>query len=278
MTMNFPKKRLPTVRMCFLVAAVVAGSLFLAGCSVIDDVNPFPRETTSSKPRRTAGSKKSSVSQCPPKTNPYKVNGQWYHPLKSASGYDKVGIASWYGWDFHGKKTACGEIYDMYAMTAAHKTLPLGTVVKVTNLENNRQATLRVNDRGPFVDGRIIDLSYAGAKALGTVDKGIAKVRIVVLSDGADRSSTSSSSTNTRSRALAKKFTVRVGAFANHDNAQRLLRELRSAGIGGAGMLKTTRKGQVLYIVTAGSYATRNEAERTLTRVKTKYPGSFIAQ
>lgn len=95
--------------------------------------------------------------------------------------YDQVGIASWYGPGFHGKRTANGEIYDMYALTAAHKTLPFHTIVKVVDLETGRWVVVRINDRGPFVPGRIIDLSYAAAKELGIVEKGLARVGLKVL-------------------------------------------------------------------------------------------------
>lgn len=113
--------------------------------------------------------------------NPYEVAGRWYTPLKSAAGYDETGIASWYGRDFHGKATANGERYDMHAMSAAHKTLPLPTMVRVTNLENGRSIVVRVNDRGPFVKNRLIDLSYAAASALGFTDQGTARVRVQTL-------------------------------------------------------------------------------------------------
>jgi len=112
---------------------------------------------------------------------PYKVAGQWYYPLNSAAGYDETGVASWYGRDFHGKATANGERYDMHAMSAAHKTLPLPTLVRVTNLENGRSVVVRVNDRGPFVKSRLIDLSYAAATELGFTDKGTARVRVQTL-------------------------------------------------------------------------------------------------
>jgi rare lipoprotein A len=95
--------------------------------------------------------------------------------------YDQLGVASWYGPGFHGKRTASGEIYDMYAMTAAHKTLPFGTIVKVVDLDTGRSVIVRINDRGPFVPGRIIDLSYAAAKELGMVEKGLARVGLKVL-------------------------------------------------------------------------------------------------
>ncbi|WP_319804741.1 septal ring lytic transglycosylase RlpA family protein [Entomomonas sp. E2T0] len=112
------------------------------------------------------------------KKNPYTVLGKTYYPKSSATGYKEVGMASWYGTKFHGQATANGEPYDLYGMTAAHKTLPLPSYVKVTNLENNRSVILRVNDRGPFHSDRIIDLSFAAAKKLGYADTGTAKVRV----------------------------------------------------------------------------------------------------
>ncbi len=111
---------------------------------------------------------------------PYKINGQWYRPAVDPS-YDKKGVASWYGDDFHGRPTANGEIFDMRRMTAAHTTLPLPSLVEVTNLENGQKAVVRVNDRGPFAHKRIIDLSREAARALGFEHKGLAKVRVRYL-------------------------------------------------------------------------------------------------
>lgn len=112
------------------------------------------------------------------KNQPYVVRNQRYYPLASAAGYREVGEASWYGTLFHGRKTAIGEWYDLYGMTAAHKTLPLPAYVKVTNLANGRQVLLRVNDRGPFHSDRIIDLSYGAAVKLGFADQGVARVMV----------------------------------------------------------------------------------------------------
>ncbi|ATX79888.1 rare lipoprotein A [Mariprofundus aestuarium] len=113
--------------------------------------------------------------------NPYKVSGRWYTPMKSVAAYDETGMASWYGDAFHGKLTANGERYDMYTLSAAHKTLPLPTLVRVTNLSNGRSVIVRVNDRGPFVKERLIDLSYAAANALGYMHQGTARVRVQTL-------------------------------------------------------------------------------------------------
>lgn len=111
---------------------------------------------------------------------PYRIGGTWYYPAENYS-YDQTGIASWYGPNFDGRRTANGEIFDMTKMTAAHRTLPLPSIVQVTNLENGRQIILRVNDRGPFARGRIIDLSRKSARRLGFARRGTAKVRVRIL-------------------------------------------------------------------------------------------------
>ena len=116
----------------------------------------------------------------PPTQRPYKVFGVWYYPLPSAAGFVEEGRASWYGPGFHGRLTSNGESYDMHALTAAHKTLPLGTHVKVTRTDNGRSVVVRLNDRGPFVDERIIDLSRAAAQQLGMIGPGTAPVRLEV--------------------------------------------------------------------------------------------------
>ncbi len=113
---------------------------------------------------------------------PYTVNGKTYVPWKKvAAGHVEKGTASWYGPGFHGKKTSSGEKYDMYSMTAAHNLLPMNTLVKVTNLTNNKAVVVRINDRGPFIDDRIIDLSYGAARELGMLRPGTVPVRIAVL-------------------------------------------------------------------------------------------------
>lgn len=114
--------------------------------------------------------------------NPYQIKGVWYYPSENFD-YDETGIASWYGSKFHGRKTANGEIYDMNTVSAAHKTLPLPTMVRVTNLENGRSLKLRINDRGPYAHGRIIDLSRRSSQLLGFQRQGTARVRVTVLSN-----------------------------------------------------------------------------------------------
>ena len=113
---------------------------------------------------------------------PYQIEGIWFYPREDDH-YDETGIASWYGQDFHGKSTANGEIFDMNALTAAHRTLPVPSFVRVTNLENGRSLVLRLNDRGPFAKGRIIDVSRRASQLLGFYDRGTARVRVVILAN-----------------------------------------------------------------------------------------------
>jgi rare lipoprotein A len=205
---------------------------------------------------------------------PYTVLGQRYEPLRSHEGFVQTGVASWYGKDFHGKKTSNGETYDMHAMTAAHKTLPLGVYVKVRNRENGREATVRVNDRGPFVKGRILDLSYAAAKALGVDMVGTAPVRIEALGYRQDGSS---------GKELYKapatydtgNYTVQVGAFKEQANAVRLSGEMRRLH-GFSDVRMTNVNGEVYYRVYAGKYSSLNAAEDAEKDFSEHgYPGSF---
>lgn len=158
---------------------------------------------------------------------PYRVMGKWYQPAPHAKGFVQKGIASWYGEQFHGRKTANGEIYDMYAMTGAHKTLPLGTHVRVHNLENDREVVVRINDRGPFVRDRIIDLSYTAAKNIEMIGPGTAPVKIVALG-GSPPSGTHTPSGPSQDSTdyYSGNFTIQVGAFSDRKNAERLLTKL----------------------------------------------------
>lgn len=158
---------------------------------------------------------------------PYKVLGKWYQPIPHSQGFSQRGKASWYGRKFHGRKTANGEAYNMYAMTAAHKTLPLGTYVRVKNLQNNREIDVRINDRGPFVRGRIIDLSYTGAKKLGIVGPGTAPVKITALGTPVQSKTKKGSIRSYVPLDYYKgNFTVQIGAFSDRNNAERLKQKL----------------------------------------------------
>jgi len=150
---------------------------------------------------------------------PYQIDGKWYYPSKVSIGDKSDGIASWYGPNFHGKKTSNGEDYSQYKKTAAHKTLPMNTVVKVTNKNNNKSTVVRVNDRGPFVEGRIIDLSYVAGKDIGIDKTGIAPVKVEVL--GFQGNINTLQTSPTQKSVELNKFYVQIGAFRNKDGAKR---------------------------------------------------------
>lgn len=167
-------------------------------------------------------------------------------PIEPPSGAVQVGTASWYGPGFHGNRTSSGEVYDQYDLTAAHQTLPLGTRVAVTNLQNGRTVEVRVNDRGPFVKGRSIDLSYAAARSIGMLGPGTVPVRIEVL--GAQGPQLASAA-----------YTIQVGAFADRDNALRLKGTLDKRF---DGVYVATQEGEAgrYYRVRVGRFTQRDEA------------------
>jgi rare lipoprotein A len=156
----------------------------------------------------------------------YSVAGKRYYVLASADGFVERGVASWYGPTFHGGSTSIGESYDMYGMTAAHKTLPLPAYARVTNLKNGKSVVVRVNDRGPFVSNRIIDLSYTAAAKLDMLKEGTTLVEVRALTP-----STPDTITRTAEQPPPELY-VQAGAFADPGNAQRLADKLRAAGLG----------------------------------------------
>ena len=158
----------------------------------------------------------------------YEVFGKRYFVLGSSDGFTQKGIASWYGPKFHGKKTSSGEIYDMYAMTAAHKTLPLPTYLEVKNLENGRKVIVRVNDRGPFHDNRVVDLSYTAAVKLDVIGKGTALVEIRAINPRSYRGGGAPTQTRSRGKRSAPDFYIQVGVFSDVKNAKRLKRSLKA--------------------------------------------------
>ncbi len=168
----------------------------------------------------------------PPTQRPYKIMGKTYYPLPSSEGYVEKGVASWYGKQFHGRKTSNGEVYDMYEETAAHKTLPMNTQVLVQNLENGKEMVVRVNDRGPFVKDRIIDLSLTAARKLGVVDHGTAKVKVTALGEAR----TYRQGNLEVARFLPHQnfqqgdFYVQIGSFTNQNNALRLQEKMQKQG------------------------------------------------
>ncbi len=154
----------------------------------------------------------------------YRVNGVDYHVLSTADNYEAVGHASWYGTKFHGRRTSSGETYDIYKMTAAHKSLPLPTYVEVTNLDNKKRVIVRVNDRGPFIDNREIDLSYAAAYRLGILKTGTAPVRIRALTPEENKPPETAQLNESHNSSQY----LQVGVFSDVQNAQALQLKLKS--------------------------------------------------
>ena len=210
-------------------------SVLLAACGTL------PQPPSTSAPRNVlpmpapAGNYRDAEPRFEPRSrlgNPpfYVVNGRRYVVLDAAHGFRERGIASWYGPDFHGKKTSNGEDYDMHGMTAAHKTLPLPSYVRITNLENGRSAIVRVNDRGPFVDNRVIDLSFAAASRLGVVQKGTAPVEVAVVEPG--DAGVQVADPGPRPVMGKPRLYLQTGAFAQRENAERMRQRLLLAQLG----------------------------------------------
>jgi len=206
---------------------------------------------------------------------PYMVDGERYDPLMKHEGFVQDGLASWYGDDFHGGPTSNGETYNMHAMTAAHKTLPLGVYVRVLNKRNGSEAVVRINDRGPFVRERIIDLSFAAAKQVGITDTGTAPVHIEALGY---RSADSSGPAPYRPPKSydAGDFAIQIAAFTNRDNAERLASRMRKS-YGSAGIQDAKVKGSRFFRVRVGSYGSLVKAEKARGEFERNgYPGSFV--
>jgi len=204
---------------------------------------------------------------------PYEVDGKRYQPLRDHRGFHQRGIASWYGRKFHGRKTSNGETYDMYGLSAAHKTLPLGVYVKVTHLGNGRHIVVRINDRGPFVAGRIIDLSYGAAKKLGIVKSGTAQVELVALGYRADDKEHIAAAPASYD---AGTFAIQVGAFSSSDNAYRLATEMRSR-YGKAVVSTVTVDGHPVYKVRVGEFNSLQQAEQEAEKIIAQgFRGSFV--
>ena len=186
--------------------------------------------------------------------SPYTVLGKTYTVMASSKGYKERGIASWYGSKFHGRRTSSGEVYDMHLATAAHKRLPLPTYAEVTNLDNGRKMVVKINDRGPFHDGRIIDLSYAAAIKLGVDKTGTARVEVRAID------------VKTRKRSAVKVADgtfLQVGAFKKRKTANRLADEMMEAHLRPV----SVQKSRGLYKVWIGPYTSESEIESSTRRV-----------
>jgi rare lipoprotein A len=277
-----------------VVVALCAG----AGLSACASVAPMPEGLASVggvQARHMQHPQGRSYAQNPAPTGerykigaPYQAGGVWYVPAEQPN-YDEVGLASWYGDQFNGKPTASGEIFNMNGISAAHATLPMPCIVEVTNLENGRTLQVRLNDRGPFHPGRIIDLSRGAAQQLGFFDKGTAKVRVRFVSAAplaipggamtmaanpmqsvlppmsAPPQTPPNRSFFSPAPAPSAGFTVQAGAFSDRANAERVA--LRLAAAGHAAVSPLEHNGSRLYRVTVGSWSSAEDAGEARRKV-----------
>lgn len=273
------------VRLGLLLLFALLG---LAGCSTMDggddnagrysmkhdrypsspvDVSSVPDAVPRVEPISRGGNK-----------SPYRVLGKSYQVMPSASGYSERGIASWYGEKFHGHDTSNGEVYDMYKMSAAHKSLPLPSYVRVTNLANNRQVIVRVNDRGPFHDNRLIDLSYAAAYKLGMLNHGTARVQVDAIDPvawnsqnvvaGAVPASPQVIPAANTDASVAGRY-LQVGAFSTSEAAQQVQNKLIPAAKGSQVQVRSVeREGRSLYRVLIGPLSADVVASELISRVQ----------
>ncbi len=230
------------------------------------DVQAVPDAVPKAEPRSRYGNPSS-----------YVVLGKRYHVMSTSAGYKERGVASWYGTKFHGHRTSSGESYDMYAMTAAHKSLPLPTYAEVTNLRNGRTVVVKVNDRGPFHDNRIIDLSYAAAAKLGILGEGTGLVEVRAIDprqrqseprviEARNTSAPSSSTPSVSSRPAAAsanpELYLQVGAFSSRSNAERLSSKLREEKLASIQISEGMSNQRPVFRVRIGPLTSVEEADR----------------
>ncbi len=270
------------VPMPWIMTAILL--LLLGGCSN----TPFQRGDSAPNVHVNVAAIPDAVPRHEPMSkygNPatYVVRGKRYTTRKSSKGFIQRGIASWYGTKFHGRRTSSGEKYNMYAMTAAHKSLPLPTYVEVTNLDNGRSITVKVNDRGPFHEGRIIDLSYAAAIKLGINKNGTGRVEIRAIdpsNPGAHRAAQPAStnialaSTNqptptatTSASEVEQNLYLQVGAFSSRLNAESLRSRLSGVANNPIHIFPSVDQSQPIYRVRIGPLANDQEAQQLASRL-----------
>ena len=227
---------------------------YLSGCSQKTKTTVCPNK-----------GQKTSTARYKATMKPYRVLGRCYTPRQVSVGEKMYGISSWYGPNFHGKCTSNGEKYNMYARTAAHKTLPMDTIVRVKNLQNGKSTVVRINDRGPFVRGRIIDCSYKAGKELGLDKMGIAKVELEVLRTK-NVTSVSKKTVETSNRFIRRphdqKIGIQLGAFKNYEGAKRLVQYYENKYVSYHPVIRegNTVEGKRLYrVILLGSHS-KNEA------------------
>jgi rare lipoprotein A len=202
----------------------------------------------------------------------YVVYGQRYHILDSSEGYVQRGVASWYGTKFHGKRTSSGEAYDMYAMTAAHKTLPIPAYAEVTNLDNGKRIIVKINDRGPFVKDRLIDLSYVAARKLGITANGTGRVEVRTISIDNNQpeplmQAIPTTTTDTDNPDNASNLYLQVGLFRDRVNAEQLRHKLAAMSLPEIHVSTDTSTAEPLYRVRIGPLSADTEAEQLIEKL-----------
>ena len=259
---------------------------------LVTSVEGVPDAIPKEEPRSKYGNPKS-----------YVVFGKRYYTLTASKGFEQTGIASWYGKKFHGRRTSSGEIYDMFAMTATHKTLPLPTYAKVINLENGLTAIVKINDRGPFHKGRIIDLSYSAAKRLDVLTNGTAKVKLIAIdpqtwvsSDGAPVDTSDSleqpkeiSQGTLKSQrrtttiltedggVLGNRLFVQVGAFSIRASAEQIRDEVFVVADKQTRVTKIMDDGEIIYRVQIGPLTSVEEADEIIALLSNVgFPGLYL--
>jgi len=238
----------------------------LAGCSALPRQHSLNQD---GPPKQRINI--NAVKDAQPKFEPYSKYGnppsyvvfnQRYHTKTSAIGHKETGIASWYGSKFHGRRASSGETFSMYSMTAAHKTLPLPTYAKVTNLENNLSIIVKINDRGPFHENRIIDLSYVAAAKLGFANKGTAKVQVEAITFPQH----SANPIANQPQEPSSQHYIQVGAFKNRQGAEKLQNQLKTLH-DSAKITKETRQTNRFFRVRLGPFKNRDEATQLASAV-----------
>jgi rare lipoprotein A len=255
-----------------VAAITVTAAGFFTGCATTStmtgpqdaapadpiDVSSIPDAVPRAEPRSRYGNPES-----------YMVYGKRYYTLPSSKGYSERGMASWYGTKFHGKRTSSGEPYDLYGMTAAHKTLPLPTYVEVTNLQNGRSVIVKVNDRGPFHDDRIIDLSYTAAAKLGILGHGTGRVEVKAIdTESVNTLQLAAATPETTTSTAAQALYLQVGAFSSQINAERLRNEILEQQIAEVRIVETTGTAGTFYKVQVGPLSDTSEADRVARELK----------
>ena len=276
------------------ITAIIAFSLVLAACGSrpVKPQSPGPAGSDSSQSSARGGGyylddgpgniSEAEIARIPDavpraesiraaNSRPYTALGQQYIPMKNYQPYRQRGIASWYGKRYHGNQTASGEPYDMYAMTAAHTTLPIPSYVRVTNPENGRSVIVRVNDRGPFLHDRLIDLSFVAAHKLGIVQKGSSLVEVEWIDTRPETMARLAAASGNPVSSKAAGIYVQVGAFKSQENADKLRENLLSRNLATAGEgrnvpIQSWYNDQT-YRVRLGPYTNRSEADLAASRI-----------